>query len=143
MNIWVNGCFDILHSGHIDLLWYAKLYKVEGQEYPDAMKTNKLYVGIDSDERVKMLKGDNRPINNVYDRLKVITNLIMVDGVMFFHDEEELEYFIKTFKIDYMVIGDDYKDKFIVGAEHVKSGVIYYPKDEKSSTNIIEKIKNK
>ena len=141
MNIWVNGCFDILHSGHIDLLWYAKLYRVEGQAYPDSIMPNTLYVGVDTDDRVKMLKGDDRPINNVYDRLKIINNLRMVDSVVMFHDEEELEYFIKTFKIDYLVIGNDYKNKFIIGAKHAKLGVIYYPKDGKSSTNIIEKIK--
>ena len=61
MNIWVNGCFDILHTGHIDLLWYGKLY------YPRTLvgklpkDYNTLYVGLDSDKRVRELKGDKRP----------------------------------------------------------------------------------
>lgn len=143
MNIWVNGCFDIIHTGHIDLLWYAKLYKTEGLTYQEAIKTNHLYVGIDSDERVKFLKGDKRPINGMYDRVKMLENLMMVDSVVIFHNEIEMEYFIKSFQIDYMVIGDQYKDKHVVGAEFAKQGVIYYPvTNGKSSTNIIEKIKN-
>lgn len=142
MNIWVNGCFDIIHSGHIDLLWYAKLYGIEGLGYQEAMRVNTLYVGLDSDERVKFLKGDKRPINNIDTRVKIMSNLKMVDSVVIFHDDDELRYFIKIFNIDYMVIGDQYKDKLVIGAECAKSGVIYYPTDERSSTSIIEKIKN-
>jgi D-beta-D-heptose 7-phosphate kinase/D-beta-D-heptose 1-phosphate adenosyltransferase len=142
MNIWVNGCFDIIHSGHIDLLWYAKLYGIEGLGYQEAMRVNTLYVGLDADERVKFLKGDKRPINDIDTRVKIMSNLKMVDSVVIFHDDDELRYFIKIFNIDYMVIGDQYKDKLVIGAECAKSGVIYYPTDERSSTSIIEKIKN-
>jgi rfaE bifunctional protein nucleotidyltransferase chain/domain len=141
MNIWVNGCFDILHAGHIDLLWYAKLYGIEGLSYHEAMQANKLHVGLDSDERVKFLKGDKRPINDLDTRVKIMSNLRMVDSVVIFHDEEELEYFIKVFSIDYMVIGNQYQDKRVIGAEFSKNGVIYYPVDGRSTTNIIEKIK--
>jgi len=140
MNIWINGVFDILHTGHIDLFWYAKLYGIEGLGYHEAMKVNKLFVGIDTDDRVKMLKGDDRPINDVHERTKMLANLKMIDSVVAFHDEEELRYFITKFEIDYMVLGDHYKDKRVVGAECPKSGVIYYPTDQRSSTNIIEKI---
>ena len=141
MNIWVNGCFDILHTGHIDLFWYAKLYGTSGMSYQAAMEANKLYVGIDTDERVKMLKGDKRPINDVHDRVKMLSNLKMIDSVVFFHDDDEMRYFIKNFETDYLVIGDHYKDKVVIGAECSKLGVIYYPTDQRSSTNIIEKIK--
>ena len=142
MNIWVNGCFDILHTGHIDLFWFAKLYGVEGLNYVDSMKFNTLYVGTDSDDRVKMLKGNKRPINDVYYRIKILANLKMIDSVVIFHDDNELRYFIKTFNTDYLIIGDQYKDKVVIGAECSKSGVIYYPTDQRSSTNIIKKIKN-
>jgi D-glycero-beta-D-manno-heptose 1-phosphate adenylyltransferase len=143
MNIWTNGCFDILHSGHIDLLWFAKLYGVEGLGYHEAIKVNKLFVGLDSDERVKFLKGEKRPINDLDTRVKVMSNLKMVDSVVIFHDEEELEYFIKVFNIDYLVVGDQYKDKRVVGAEFAKLGVVFYPvSNGKSTTNIVEKIKN-
>jgi len=143
MNIWVNGCFDILHTGHIDLFWFAKLYETEGLTIQESLVKNRLYVGTDVDERVKMLKGDDRPINNVYDRMKILSNLRMIDSVVMFHDDNELRYFIETFEIDFLVIGDDYKDKLIIGAECTKNGVIYYPKNGKSTTKIINKINKK
>ena len=141
MNIWVNGVFDILHTGHLDLLWYAKRYNTDGMDFPDVMRANRLTVGIDSDARVKWLKGDKRPINNQQDRAKMLGNLVMVDSVVIFHSDKELRQFIEIFESDYLVIGDDYRDKLIIGAECTKSGVIYFPKNDKSTTNIIEKIK--
>ena len=141
MNIWVNGCFDILHTGHLDLLEYAKLYKTEGIDDNDAIKINKLIVGIDSDKRVKSLKGDNRPINNEIHRSRMLSSLKVVDEVIIFDSEDELKYYININKIDYMVIGDHYKNKRVVGEEYSKFGVIFYPTDERSSSNIIEKIK--
>ena len=132
MNIWVNGCFDILHTGHLDLLYYAKNY---GDE------SNKLVVGIDSDERVKMLKGDKRPINDQFTRAKMLSAIKWVDSVVIFSSDDEMRYFITTFETDYLIIGDQYKDKVVIGAECAKSGVIYYPTDMRSSTNIIDKIK--
>jgi D-beta-D-heptose 7-phosphate kinase/D-beta-D-heptose 1-phosphate adenosyltransferase len=143
MNIWVNGCFDILHAGHIDLLWFAKLYGITALSYQESMKLNKLYVGLDSDERVKFLKNDKRPINDIETRVKIMSNLKMVDSVVVFHDEKEMEYFIKVFNIDYLIVGDQYKDKRVVGAEFTKLGVVFYPvHNGKSTTDIIEKIKN-
>lgn len=143
MNIWTNGCYDILHAGHIDLLWFAKLYGVEDLGYQDAIKVNKLYVGLDSDQRVKFLKGDKRPINDIETRVKIMSNLKMVDSVVVFHDEKEMEYFIKVFDIDYLVVGDQYKNKRVVGGEFAKLGVVFYPvTNGKSTTDIISKIKN-
>ena len=141
MNIWVNGVFDILHAGHLDLLWYAKQYNTEELAFPNAMKHNRLVVGIDSDNRVKRLKGDNRPINNQYDRAKMLGNLVMVDNVVIFHNDDELRKFIEIFETDYLIIGDEYRNKTVIGAECTKSGVVYYPKNDKSSTDIINKIK--
>lgn len=141
MNIWVNGTFDILHGGHIDLLWYAKLYHPTKSEFSLQSHTNTLVVGIDCDERVKQLKGDKRPINDIFTRVKIMSNLVMTDEVVIFHDDEELRYFIKSFNIDYMIVGDQYKDKEVIGAENAKLGVIFYPVDDRSTTNIIEKIK--
>ena len=141
MNIWTNGCFDILHTGHLALLTYAKNYQ-PGDVPPIFGSNNRLFVGIDSDERVKMLKGDNRPINNMYDRARMIEALRVVDSVVIFNSDDELRNFIRVFNIDYLVIGDQYKDKVVIGAECSKYGVIYYPTDKRSTTNIIEKIKN-
>ena len=137
MNIWVNGCFDILHTGHLDLLKYAKEYN-QSKLFD---RTNKLYVGIDSDERVKMLKGDKRPINDQFTRAKMLSAIKWVDSVVIFSSDDEMRYFITTFETDYLIIGDHYKDKVVIGAECAKSGVIYYHTDNRSSTNIIDKIK--
>lgn len=141
MNIWVNGCFDILHTGHMDLLWYAKLY------YPRALVSklpkdyNKLFVGLDSDKRVKQLKGDKRPINDINTRLSMMQNLRMVDEVFIFDTDDELRQLIKQFNIDYMIVGDQYKDKEVIGRENSKYGVVFYSVDGRSTTNIVEKIK--
>jgi rfaE bifunctional protein nucleotidyltransferase chain/domain len=143
MNIWTNGCFDILHTGHLALLTYAKMYVDDTDpEQCYAPSCNKLFVGVDGDERVKMLKGNNRPINNMYDRVKMLEALRVVDSVVIFNTDDELRNFIRVFNIDYMVIGDQYRDKVVIGAECSKYGVIYYPTDERSTTNIIKKIKN-
>lgn len=141
MNIWVNGCFDIIHTGHIKLLWYAKLFETDGISFPIAFKQNKLFVGVDSDERVKILKGNDRPINNQADRCLLLSNLVMVDGVNVFNNDEELKQLIKTYDIDYIVVGDHYKDKRVIGSELTKHGVYFYKTDYRSSTNIINKIK--
>ena len=143
MNIWTNGCFDILHAGHIDLLWYAKLYTDDVQTTANInVPNNKLYVGLDSDERVKFLKGEKRPINDLNTRLTIMCNLRMVDKVFIFSTDDELRNLVKELKIDIMIVGDQYKDKEVIGHENSKYGVVYYPVDMRSTTNIIEKIKN-
>ena len=143
MNIWVNGCFDILHTGHIELLWYAKNYLISDKLYlTGKFSDNKLFVGIDSDERVKQLKGYKRPINDINTRLTLMQNLRMVDDVFIFNTDDELRNLIKYHRIDYMIVGDQYKNKEVIGGQYSKYGVVYYPVDLRSSTNIIEKIKN-
>ena len=132
MNIWDNGCFDILHVGHLNLLQAAKKYK---------NKKNILYVGIDSDKRVKELKGNDRPINNENDRKRLLESLKMVDKVVIYDTQEEMCNYIKSFNIDYMMIGDEYKDKNIFCREFSKNDVVFFPKDNRSSSKIIEKIK--
>lgn len=142
MNIWVNGCFDILHSGHIELLWYAKMYTDDTDpEQCYGPPNNTLYVGVDSDERVKQLKGEKRPINNIGTRLTLMMNLKMVDEVFIFSTDDELRQLIKENKIDYMIVGDQYKDKEVIGSENSKYGVVYFPTDKRSTTNIIDKIR--
>ena len=97
MNIWVNGCFDILHGGHLDLLEYAK--NLDNLE-------NYLVVGIDSDERVKLLKGSGRPINHESFRKRILESLEFVDEVVIFGSEKELETIIKRHDIDYALSTD-------------------------------------
>jgi len=138
MNIWVNGCFDILHTGHVDLLEYAKDLRDPKSKY---LRLNRLIVGIDSDRRVKELKGGNRPINNESDRKRLLEALSVVDEVVIYDTEEEMCDFISTFEIDYIVIGEDYKNKRVLCREHSANDVVFFPKNEYSSTDIIGKIK--
>jgi len=69
-------------------------------------------------------------------------SLRMVDNVFIFDNDDELRNLIKYCKIDYMIVGDQYRDKEVIGKENSKYGVIFYPVDMRSTTNIIEKIKN-
>ncbi len=125
--IWTNGCFDILHIGHIALFEYAKSLG------------NYLVVGIDSDSRVKQLKGSNRPINNQYNRKKILDSIKFIDKVIIFNNKEELIYNIKQNNIDTIVVGDDYIDKTVIGSDIV-SNIYFFKKIINISTsNIINK----
>jgi D-beta-D-heptose 7-phosphate kinase/D-beta-D-heptose 1-phosphate adenosyltransferase len=128
MNIVVNGTFDILHRGHIEMLEYAK--SLGGH----------LLVCIDTDSRVNDLKGPDRPINNQQDRAFMLQSLKCVDAVWFFSDEEELEEIFTMYKPDIMVKGSDYKGKPIVGAHLCKEIKFYDLVNNYSTTKIIQRI---
>tara|TARA_B100001094_G_C17950493_1_gene680291 strand:- start:259 stop:675 length:417 start_codon:yes stop_codon:yes gene_type:complete len=102
--VFVNGTFDVLHRGHLDLLNYAKSLG----EY--------VVVGIDSDERVRKMKGRTRPINNLMDRAHMLANLKAVDEVRFFGSDRELENLVKEVEPDIMVVGSDWKGKSVIGS---------------------------
>lgn len=104
MNIFVNGTFDILHRGHLELLNYAKSLG----DY--------LCVGIDTDDRVREKKGSTRPIHNQDERKFFLENLKAVDEVKLFSSDEELEGLVKSFKPDIMVVGSDWKGKSVIGS---------------------------
>lgn len=128
----VNGTFDILHIAHIKLLEYAK-------SFPNSY----VYVLIDSDRRIKQLKGEQRPIHNEYERATMLSALKSVDRVDIFDSDEELINYIKSYKPDIMVKGSDYKDKKIIGSEYCKE-IIFYDRIEKySTTNTIQHIINR
>lgn len=124
--IFVNGTFDLLHEGHIALINYAKSL---GDE---------LNVAIDSDERVKRLKGEDRPINNQTERSTLLINLKAVDTVYIFDTDDELEYLVSLH--DTMVKGSDYKDKPIVGQDVCKELVFFDRIDGFSTTQKIQDI---
>ena len=126
--IFVNGTFDILHVGHIELLNYAKSLG----DY--------LLVGIDSDERVKKLKGEKRPVNSEYERQFLLRNLKAVDEVRVFTMDSDLVALIE--ECDIMVKGSDYLGKPIVGEDKIR--IVFYERiGAYSSTKKIECIANR
>jgi len=127
--IWVNGCFDILHEGHLNLLEYAA-------------SLGELYVGIDSDSRVKELKGNDRPIHSQLFRWRMMNSLKYVKECYIFSTDTELENIISVSEAQIIVIGEDYKNKRIIGYSPHKHKICFYPHTIGFSTsNIIENIK--
>jgi D-beta-D-heptose 7-phosphate kinase/D-beta-D-heptose 1-phosphate adenosyltransferase len=125
--IWINGCFDVLHIGHLRLLEHAK------------SRGDFLTVGIDSDDRVKELKGKDRPINNEFLRTEMLEAIKWVDNVVVFSSDKELEQLIQLTS-DLMIIGSDYKNKRIVGSQYSK--VEFFDRiDDYSTTNLVKRIK--
>lgn len=129
IKVFVNGTFDIIHEGHLQLLNYAKSLG----DY--------LTVGIDTDERVRSLKGPNRPINNQHERYSLLINLKAVDEVQLFGSDEELVDLVG--RCDIMVKGSDYREKPIVG-ESVCKNILFFEKiDGYSTTKKIQDITNR
>ena len=131
--IFTNGCFDILHSGHCSYLNIAK-------KFGDIM-----IVGLNSDDSVRKLKGNTRPINKQEDRAYVLSSLRSVDYVVLFEEDTPLDL-ITAILPDILIKGNDYEICDIAGADVVlKNGgdVITIPLVEgQSTTNTINKINN-
>jgi D-sedoheptulose 7-phosphate isomerase len=131
--VFTNGCFDILHPGHVDLLERAKSLG------------DKLIVGINSDRSVRAIKGEGKPFNDQEDRRKVLLGLRSVDEVVIF-DELTPETLIENIKPDVLVKGGDWRPDEIIGSDFVaRNGgtVLSLPllKDH-SSSGIVEKIRD-
>ena len=122
--VFVNGTFDILHYGHFRLLEAA------------AELGDKLYVAIDTDERIKEKKGDNRPFHNIMERKEMLESIKWVDSVFKFDSDNELITVIRAIDPDVYVIGSDYKNKPIVGKEYLRN-IVFIPRIEKFSTTKI------
>jgi D-beta-D-heptose 7-phosphate kinase/D-beta-D-heptose 1-phosphate adenosyltransferase len=129
LKVWVNGTFDVLHVGHLKLLEFASSF-------------GDLRIGIDSDKRVKELKGIDRPFNRDEDRKYFLESLIYVKDVVIFDSREELIELVKEYKPEYMVIGDDYKDQIVYGSEHAKQLVFFDKLSKYSTTKILNYYKN-
>lgn len=131
--VFTNGCFDIIHAGHVDYLSKARRLG------------DVLVVGLNSDSSVKKIKGKNRPINKESDRAKVLSSLYFVDYITSFN-ETTPENLIKKVRPDILVKGGDWKIEDIVGSSFVRScggkiKRIPFLKG-RSTTSIIEKSSN-
>ena len=128
--IFVNGTFDILHPGHVQLLNYARSLG------------DSLIVAIDSDRRVRELKGKDRPINSEDDRKFMLENLCSVDSVWLFDSDQELEDICRLYN-PVMVKGSDYRGRAIVGQQYCKEIVFYDRIESYSTTQTIKDIGNR
>jgi D-beta-D-heptose 7-phosphate kinase/D-beta-D-heptose 1-phosphate adenosyltransferase len=128
--IFSNGCFDLLHAGHVRYLETAKSYG------------DVLILGLNSDQSVRTLKGENRPINTQADRAYILAALESVDYVVIF-DEDTPHNLIKAIRPNILVKGGDYEGKNVVGQEFADALKLVTFVDGKSTTGTINKIKSK
>lgn len=124
--VFVNGVFDILHPGHLALLQFAKS---QGQH---------LTVGIDSDQRVRRLKGPDRPINSEHERCLMLQALRWVDTVTVFDSDQQLQDLVG--QADIMVKGSDYRNRPIIGRHFCKQLIFFDLVNGYSTTKKIQSI---
>ena len=123
--VFVNGTFDILHPGHLLLLQHAAGLGI-------------VSVAIDSDRRVRLLKGSGRPFFNQHDRKYMLESLKYVNDVTIFDNDQELEHIIVVSEPDIMVKGSDYRGRSIIGEEYVPRIEFFERINEYSSTKAIQ-----
>lgn len=124
--IFVNGCFDVLHPGHIQLFKYAKSLG----DY--------LIVAIDSDKRVSEMKGPERPIFSQSDRYQTLEAIRYIDVVHIFDSKEDLENLLKSIAPDIMIVGSDWKGKEVVGEQYAKTVRFFDRVGEYSTTKTLQ-----
>ncbi len=128
MKVFTNGCFDIIHRGHLELLKYCKTLGY-------------VVVGLNSDNSVKRLKGQERPINNQSDRKHLLECLKFVDEVIIF-DEDTPINLINQIQPDVVVKGGDYKAEEVIGSNVCEVKIFNYVNGY-STTQTIERINNR
>ena len=126
--IFVNGSFDVLHLGHLRLLNYARSLG------------DHLCVAIDTDRRIRELKGDNRPINSLYERKSMLVNLRCVDEVLVFDSNEDLIHIMQAYKPDIIVKGSDHRETSQLSKQYCKEVIFYERFGGYSSTKKIQDI---
>lgn len=131
IKIFVNGSFDILHLGHLELLNTAKSLG------------DHLLVAIDSDRRISEMKGKDRPFNNQLNRYTLMKNLKSVDEVKIFDSESELIDIIKAYQPDVMMVGGDYRGKRVIGSEYAKKLNFFDRVYNESTSNTIQNYLNR
>ena len=127
MRIWINGCFDVLHYGHFRMIEYA------------ASLGEMLVIGIDSDERVKKMKGESRPFHTETQRKFNLMQIKGVSNVVIFDSDETLRSQIELYKPNIFVIGSDYVNKPIIGGNHADEIRFFDRIKDFSTTKILEK----
>lgn len=128
--VFTNGCFDILHAGHVSVLEFSR------------SKGDILVVGLNSDESVRRLKGPSRPVNKQADRALVLAALESVSYVCIFKEDTPYNL-IKAVRPDVLVKGGDYKPQEIVGREFAGKVVRFALLKGRSTTGIIQKVSSK
>ena len=129
MRIWMNGCFDVLHYGHFRMIEYA------------ASLGEMLVIGIDGDERVKQMKGKDRPFHNEEQRKFNLMQIKGVSNVVIFHTDEMLREQIQLYKPNIFVIGSDYRNKPIIGGNHAEEIRFFDRIPNLSTTKILNNTK--
>ena len=124
--VWTNGCFDILHRGHIELFRFANNL---GDE---------LMVGLDTDSKVKKDKGEGRPVNTLEDRVFMLSAIKYIHGITYFDSASDLENVIKLYSPDVIVVGSDWKGKTVVGEQYAKEVVFFDRVGDYSTTNLLK-----
>ena len=124
----VNGCFDIVHVGHLKLLNFCK------------EKCDYLIVGIDADSLVREVKGENRPFNSQSDRKVFLENIKGINEVFIFQSHQELIERLSIIQPDIMVVGEDYRNKKVIGKQHAKELLFFEKVNGYSTTQTIQHI---
>lgn len=132
--VFTNGVFDIIHPGHIELLEFAK------------KNGDVLIIGINDDNSVKNIKGKNRPIFNLNERMELLEAIEYIDYIIPFSQDTPLDLINKLFRIDVLVKGGDYKPDEVVGKKEVENTggklLLFKFQTNYSTSSIIKKIKN-
>jgi D-beta-D-heptose 7-phosphate kinase/D-beta-D-heptose 1-phosphate adenosyltransferase len=121
----MNGCFDVLHYGHFKLIDYAK-------------SLGNLTIGIDSDERIRQMKGDGRPFHTEEQRVFNLLQIEGVDKIVLFDSDDSLRKHLQEYKPDIFVIGDEYMYKPIIGGEHAKEIKFFGKLEGFSTTKLLD-----
>jgi rfaE bifunctional protein nucleotidyltransferase chain/domain len=126
--VFVNGTFDLLHRGHLELLNYAKSLG------------DRVYVAIDTDRRVSEKKGPTRPIYNQEERKFFLENLKSVDKVFLFDSDLELESIINFIQPDLMVVGSDWRGKSVIGSRYAAELIFFDRIGDYATTKTVQSI---
>lgn len=126
VRVFVNGTFDVLHTGHLKLLSFAKSCGTH------------LHVALDSDARIAERKGFDRPFNKQATRVELMGSIRYVDQVSVFGSDEELTDIVRVYAPHVMIVGSDWKNKNIIGSQYAQRVVFFERSDNESTTKTLE-----